>query len=127
MKSIFQVVTRCLGVIAGAILLIGAVFEPLGAPMAIVTTIAGLLLITPWSIIRSPIIWWPAYTALTAILITFVVVQIRAIGNRTSLSYVDILWIAIELAHPIALWTMRNKPEQGGPGYPPQGVGSPDP
>ena len=76
MKSIFQVVTRCLGLIAGVILLIGALVEPMGAPMAIVTTIAGFLLITPWSIIRSPIIWWPAYTALTAILIIFVVVQI---------------------------------------------------
>ena len=127
MKSIFQVVTRCLGLIAGVILLIGASVEPLGAPMAIVTAIAGLLLIAPWSIIRSPIIWWPAYTVLSAILMFLVVFQIRSFGPRTSLSIVDILWIAVELAQPIALWTIRNIPEQGGPGYPPQGVGSPDP
>ena len=127
MKSLFQVVTRCLGLIAGVILLIGAIVEPLGAPMSIVTAIAGLLLITPWSIIRRPIIWWPAYTVLSAILMFLVVFQIRSLGTRTSLSIVDVLWIAVELAQPIALWTMKYIPEQSVPGYPPQGVGSPEP
>ena len=124
MKSAFQVVSRCLGLIAGAIFLIEAIVEPLGIPMTIVTAIAGLLLIAPWSIIRNPFIWWPAYTVLSAILMLLVVHQIRALGTRMPPSIADILWIAVELTQPIALWTMKCKPEQAGSGCPSQGAGS---
>ena len=124
MKSAYQVVSRCLGLIAGAIFLIEAIVEPLGIPMTIVTAIAGLLLIAPWSIIRNPFIWWPAYTVLSAILMLLVVHQIRALGTRMPPSIVDILWIAVELAQPIALWTMKYIPEQAGSGCPSQGAGS---
>ncbi len=37
------------------------------------------------------------------------------------------LWALVQHNRPMGINVLRNSVQQGGPGYPPQGVGSPDP
>ena len=117
MKDMIPRVVRSTGIFAGAFFLIGAVIEPQTLPWTLVTVFTGLLLLTPWTRLHNSMIWWPAYIALSALLLFLILGQAKAVMTDHAKPIINLIWILIELAQPIVIWKMKREPEPAGGAY----------
>ena len=90
----------------------------------------GILLVAPWAQLLRQRHWaflYGAFVVFTLWMILAHIVGLLATILQPQIALVGILaMLIVEISQIPVLLIMKNS-QQGGPGYPPQGVGSPDP